>query len=75
MFNMEKHTKSAQAPYEKYNRENALGPKADDNAPIGEKKLPHRDGYEQKITEDQMSDRDEGSDKKEAQSPHRPKTA
>jgi hypothetical protein len=59
MFNMKKHTKSAQVPYEKYHRKNTLGPQADDTDPIHEKKLPHRDGFEQTITEDQMDDRKE----------------
>lgn len=54
MFNMKKHMKSAQAPAEKYIRDENLGPKANDSAPIWDKQLPHRDGFEQKITEDQM---------------------
>ncbi len=44
-------------PIEKYHREENLGPKADDDAPIAEKQLPHREGYEQTVTEDQI-DRD-----------------
>jgi len=66
MFNMKKHTKSAQAPYEKYHRDENLGPKANDDAPISEKQLPHRDGFEQKITEDQMKDKHEWGDKEKA---------
>lgn len=54
MFNMKKHTKAAQKPYEKYHRDENVGPKADDDAPIPEKRLPHRDGYEQTLTEDQL---------------------
>lgn len=59
MFNLkkEKPVKEAQiAPYEKYHRENTVGPVADDSSPIWEKNLPHRDGYEQSTTEDQMRD-------------------
>ena len=66
MFNMKKHTKSAQAPYEKYHRDENLGPKANDNAPIGEKQLPHRDGFEQTIIEDQMQNKHEWGDKEKA---------
>lgn len=66
MFNMKKHTKSAQAPYEKYHRDENLGPKANDNAPISEKQLPHRDGFDQKITEDQMKSEHEWGDNEKA---------
>jgi len=66
MFNMKQHTKKAQMPYEKYHREENLGPKADDKAPIAEKKLPHRDGFEQTLTEDQIKG-EWGNDDKEAQ--------
>lgn len=66
MFNL-KHSKTAQSPYEKYLRDENEGPKADDNAPIAEKKLPHREGFEQKVTEDQMLPEHEWSEKKEAQ--------
>jgi len=67
MFNWKEHAKTAQvAPYEKYHREENVGPEADDDAPIAEKQLPHREGYEQTVTEDQMTDRD-WDDKKEAQ--------
>lgn len=65
---MKKHTKSAQAPYEKYNRDENLGPKANDDAPIWEKQLPHRAGFEQKITEDQMKSKHEWGDKEKAKS-------
>lgn len=54
MFNMKQYTKVAQSPYEKYNRDENLGPKADDDASIWEKNLPHRKGYEQTSTEDQL---------------------
>lgn len=57
MFNFKLHAKSAQVPYEKYHRNENVGPKADDNDPIAEKTLTHRNGYEQTITEDQMKDR------------------
>jgi len=52
-----KNHKTAQVPYEKYLRENPLEPKSDDNTPIFEKKLTHRDGYKMKITEDQMNEK------------------
>lgn len=63
---MKQHTKSAQAPYEKYHREENLGPKANDDAPIPEKQLPHRDGFDQKITEDQMTSEHEWGDSEKA---------
>lgn len=66
MFNMQNHIKSAQAPYEKYHRDENLGPKANDDAPIPEKQLPHRDGFDQKITEDQMKNEHEWSDNEKA---------
>lgn len=66
MFNMKQHTKSAQAPYEKYLRDKNLGPKANDDAPIAEKQLPHRDGFEQTITQDQMKNEHEVGEKEEA---------
>jgi len=66
MFNMTKHTKSAQKPYEKYLRDDNLGPKADDSDPIGEKKLPHREGYEQTLTESQLKDKHEWGDNEKA---------
>lgn len=68
MFNMKKHTKSAQVPYEKYHRDKNLGPTANDNAPIPEKQLPHRDGFEQKITEDQIKSEHEWGDNEKAKS-------
>ena len=61
MFNIKKHKKSAQLPLEKYLRKENLGPEADDTQPITEKKLPHRTGYEQTITEDQFSHEKEKS--------------
>lgn len=66
MFNMKKHTKSAQKPYEKYHRDENLGPKANDDAPIPEKQLPHRDGFEQTIIENQMQDKHEWGDTEKA---------
>ena len=54
MFNLRQHSKIAQMPYEKYHREENLGPKADDGAPVAEKKLPHRGKFEQTTTEDQI---------------------
>ncbi len=67
MFNMKNFTKSAQSPYEKYHRDNTLGPKADDKAPIWEKTLTHRDGFEQTITENQMKSEQENTEDKDAQ--------
>jgi len=61
---MKKHNKSAQSPYEKYHREENMGPKANDSAPIWEKQLPHRDGFDQKTTEDQMKSKHEWGDNK-----------
>lgn len=66
MFNMKKHTKTAQAPYEKYHRDENIGPKANDSAPIEEKQLPHREGYEQTITEDQMKNKHEWGENEKA---------
>ncbi|KKK88427.1 hypothetical protein LCGC14_2743290, partial [marine sediment metagenome] len=66
MFNMKQHTKSAQKPYEKYHRDENLGPKANDNASIGEKQLPHRNGFEQTVTEDQMKNEHECGDTQKA---------
>ncbi len=58
MFNL-KNTKKAQiTSEEKYLRQQNVGPKADDNQAIWEKELPHRDGYEQTTTEDQMDSQD-----------------
>ncbi len=54
MFNIKTHNKAAQKPYEKYLREEHIGPKVEEVASIGEKKLPHRDGYEQTVTEDHL---------------------
>jgi len=65
MFNIKKYKKEAQiAPYEKYHRNNELGPKAENNSPISEKKLPHRGFYEQTTTGDQIikeHDKDENT--------------
>lgn len=66
MFNMKQHTKSAQKPYEKYHRDENIGPKANEDAPIPEKQLPHRDGFEQTITESQMKSQHEVGDKEDA---------
>lgn len=63
---MKNHTKSAQAPYEKYHRNENLGPKANDDAPIQEKQLPHRDGFEQTVIEDQMAAKHKWGDKEKA---------
>lgn len=41
-------------PYEKYNRENSLGPKVEETASITEKTLTHRTGYEETTTQDQL---------------------
>lgn len=54
MFNLTHH-KTAETPYSKSLQQETIGPKADDEAPIVEKHLPHRDGYDQTTTEDQMS--------------------
>ena len=67
MFNLKAHDKTAQMPYEKYNREKNLGPKADDGAPAWEKQLPHRSGFEQTITEDQMTSKHDWSEKENPQ--------
>ncbi len=67
MFNLKSHAKQAQMPYEKYHREENLGPKADDGSPIWEKNLPHREGFEQTITEDQMKPEQEWGEKENPQ--------
>jgi len=59
---MKQHTKTAQSPYEKYNRDENIGPKANDDASVWEKNLPHRDGFEQTITEGQMKSEQEWGD-------------
>lgn len=66
MFNMKQYTKSAQKPYEKYHREENVGPKADDSSPIWEKSLIHRDGFEETTTEDQMKGKHEWGDNEKA---------
>lgn len=55
MFNLKK-TKEAQVPYEKYLRQEDIGPKADDNQAIWDKELPHRTGDQYVTTEKQMQD-------------------
>lgn len=64
---MQKHHKTAQMPYEKYHRKETLGPQADDDSPIHEKKLPHRDGFEQTVTEDQMGTKQKLADSEKTQ--------
>jgi hypothetical protein len=60
-------SKTAQMPYEKYHREKNTGPEADDDAPIYEKQLPHREGFEQTLTEDQIKPEHEWSDSENPQ--------
>jgi len=67
MFNFKTHAKVAQKPYEVYHRDNPLGPTADDKVAIWEKSLPHRDGFEQTVTEDQITDEHEWKDKEKTQ--------
>lgn len=56
MFNWKKTQKIATKPEEKYLREDGdLGPQDNKGHSIWEKELPHRDGYEQTITEDQIN--------------------
>ncbi len=52
MYNLKK---TAIKPQEKYFREDNVGPAGGEDEPIWEKKLPHRDGFEQTVTEDQIS--------------------
>lgn len=58
MFNLNKATKIAENPVikptEKYLRDETLGPGENSGQSISEKSLPHRDGYEQTTTEDQL---------------------
>ena len=56
MFNWKKTQKTATKPQEKYLRDENVGPQGGENEPIHEKVLPHRDGFEQTITEDQIND-------------------
>jgi len=56
MFNLKKAKKDVTQPYEKYLRDHNLGPKADDEQPIGEKMLPHRVGDQYVTTEKQMEE-------------------
>lgn len=52
MYNLKK---TAIKPQEKYLREDGdLGPQNKEDEPIWEKKLPHRDGFEQTVTENQI---------------------
>jgi hypothetical protein len=61
MYNWKKTQKIAVKPQQKYLRDETVGPKGgDDNEPIHEKRLPHRDGFEQTTTEDQMGTRASG---------------
>lgn len=55
MFNLKKK-KEAQRIQEKYLRDENLGPKADDDQPIVEKILPHREGDKYIPTEGQIND-------------------
>jgi hypothetical protein len=55
MFNWKKLEKIAIKPQEKYLRDENVGPKGGEDEPIHEKRLPHRDGFEQTITEDQIN--------------------
>lgn len=54
MFNLKNSKTASPLPWEKYLREENIGPKADDSAPIAEKHLPHRIGTLDTITEDQL---------------------
>ena len=51
MFNLKKQKVAQVMPYEKYLRENPLGPTGEGEPVITEKKLPHRDGNPNSITE------------------------
>lgn len=55
MFSIQNIKQASVLPWEKYLRENTLGPSADDSQPITEKSLKHRYGYEQTTTESQLS--------------------
>lgn len=68
MFNWKKTQKIATKPEEKYLREDGgLGPQDNDGERIWEKELPHRDGFEQTTTEDQMKSEQKISETKDAQ--------
>lgn len=54
MFNLQKHKVAQVTSYEKYLRQNSLGPKDNDGQSIHEKELPHRKGEQYTTTEDQM---------------------
>ena len=57
MFNLKTAKKiTSPQPGEKYLRDHNLGPKADDEQPIGEKMLPHRVGDQYVTTEKQMEE-------------------
>ena len=62
MFNLNRHKEAQIKPHEKMFRDDNVGPKADDSQSIGEKELPHRDGYEEVITEGQWDNRTAASD-------------
>lgn len=67
MFNLKNSKKAKVAPYEKYLRDENLGPKANDNQAITDKELPHRTGYEQTITQDQIQSEHKIADNSDAQ--------
>jgi hypothetical protein len=57
MFNLKSHkTAESVAPYEKYLRNETIGPKADDSQPITEKSVQHRTGNQYTTTEDQLKE-------------------
>lgn len=55
MFNLKNNKVAQVQPYEKYNRANSLGPKVDETPSITEKKLTHRNGYEETTVQDQLT--------------------
>ncbi len=66
MWNLKKNKTAQVAAYEKYIREENIGPKADENQPIWEKTLPHRDGNKYTTTEHQMKSEHKIGDTEEA---------
>lgn len=62
MFNQKQYKKAQISPYEKYLREENVGPKASDSQAIWEKELKHRQGLKYTTTEDQMEDKRAGDD-------------
>lgn len=58
MFNLKKQKVAQVQQYEKYLRENNIGPKADNSQAITDKEVPHRTGNLETTTEDQMKDID-----------------